>query len=65
MSINDLNLLPCLSKILEKIVCEQLTKYLETNNILPPHQSGFRKGYGTATTLADIVDNLLVAQDQG
>lgn len=63
--LRPISILPCLSKILEKVVCEQLTKYLDTHNILPRYQSGFRRGYGTATALADVVDNLLAAQDQG
>lgn len=63
--LRPISILPCLSKILEKIVCDQLTKYLDEHNILPHYQSGFRRGYGAATALADVVDNLLSAQDQG
>ncbi|KAL0832519.1 hypothetical protein ABMA28_000732 [Loxostege sticticalis] len=63
--LRPISILPCLSKILERIVCDQLTKYLEEQDILPHYQSGFRKGYGTATALADVVDNLLDAQDRG
>ncbi|XP_063837210.1 uncharacterized protein LOC135086410 [Ostrinia nubilalis] len=63
--LRPISLLPCLSKVLEKIVHEQVTKYLEDTNILPSLQSGFRRGHGTATALLDEVDNILAAQDQG
>ena len=33
--------LSALSKVLEKIIWDQITKYLETNGLLPPNQHGF------------------------
>ncbi|KPJ04628.1 putative RNA-directed DNA polymerase from transposon BS [Papilio xuthus] len=54
-----------MSKILEKVVWIQLAEYLETNNILPEFQSGFRKGYSTTTALLDVSDNIIAAQDNG
>ncbi|XP_028156407.1 uncharacterized protein LOC114349991 [Ostrinia furnacalis] len=63
--LRPISILPCLSKILERIVCDQLTKYLETEDILPQRQSGFRKGFSTATALSDVVDHLLASQDRG
>ena len=32
-----------ISKLIERIACRQLTTYLETNNLLPRHQSGYRR----------------------
>src|SRR6218665_1176388 len=40
-----------LSKIIEKIVSEQITSYLSTNDLLPKYQSGFRRGHSTETLL--------------
>ena len=45
----------CLCKLLEKIVNNRLTYYLETNNLISPLQSGFRKGRSTT-------DNILLLE---
>ena len=61
-SINDLrpiSLLPVLSKVLERVVYQQLISYVGDSGILPSHQSGFRPGHGTATALL-YVNNLIV-----
>lgn len=63
--LRPISILPFLSKIIEKIVCIQLSEYLHTNNILPHKQSGFRKGRSTATALLDVVDDILTGQDLG
>ena len=42
------------SKLLEKIVCEQTTKYMEENNLLPDNQHGFRAKRSTMTAWANI-----------
>ena len=39
------------SKVLEKIVCEQFTRFLETNKLLPENQHGFRAKRSTVTAL--------------
>lgn len=38
-----INMLPIYEKVLELVVKEQLEKYLERNNTITQHQSGFRK----------------------
>lgn len=63
--LRPISLLPFMSKVLERVVCNQVTKYLEANNILPAKQSGFRAGRSTATALLDVVDDILAAQDAG
>ena len=46
-----ISILPCVSKILERIVQRQILAYLHKNNILSPAQSGFRPKHSTVTTL--------------
>jgi len=31
------------SKVVEKVACEQLTEYLNDNNLLPVHQSAYKR----------------------
>jgi hypothetical protein len=66
-SLNDLrpiSLLPTLSKILEKIVYQQMIAYVDSCNILPVSQSGFRKAHSTTSALLNITDNILRGYDQ-
>lgn len=63
--LRPISLLPYLSKILERVVFNQLSRYCESQGILPKLQSGFRKGRSTTTALLDVVDNILSFQDSG
>lgn len=63
--LRPISLLPVLSKVLEKIMYGQLSKYLLDNNIIPSCQSGFREGHSTTTALTTIVDDLFRATDEG
>ena len=47
--------LPAISKVLERIVCNQLVSYLEEHNLLPEQQHGFRKGRSTGTALVNAL----------
>jgi exonuclease III len=51
--------LPSLSKILEKIVYNELVNHLEKNRILSPSQFGFRKGMSTGTAVTSFINNVL------
>ena len=42
------------SKILEKAVCEQLTRFFEVHNLLPNNQHGFRPHRSTMTALSSM-----------
>jgi len=53
-----ITILPILSKVLEKIVANQLTSFLEANNLLSKTQHGFRNKLSTETALLQITDEI-------
>ena len=53
-----LSLLSILSKILEKIVANQLAHYLESNELLSHTQHGFRSHLSTETALMKVTDSI-------
>ncbi|KAJ8381209.1 hypothetical protein SKAU_G00019870, partial [Synaphobranchus kaupii] len=56
------SLLPFLSKTLERAVLNQLSVFLHQNNLLDPHQSGFRTGHSTETALLAVTEALATAR---
>ena len=58
-----ISLLSATSKILEKIVCEQIRKQVEL--YLPDKQSGFRKADGTVPQLTRLLHTMYEALDSG
>ena len=58
-----ISVLPIISKIMERIVHDQLYKFIEENNILNKWQSGFRPGYSTETAMTYVTDLLLTEMD--
>lgn len=64
--LRPISILPCLSKVLEKIMCEQIRAFIDKgDSILPSHQSGFRPGYSCTTAMLDVVDDLVREADSG
>ena len=57
------SVLPCISKIYEKILCDQLMSYMEPR--LSPRLSGFRKGYSCQSLLTRFVEDSTNALDNG
>jgi hypothetical protein len=51
-------ILPILSKELDKLICDQFVDYLDSDGLLSPYQSRFRKFRSTATALSKILDNI-------
>lgn len=65
-SYNDyrpISIVPFLSKVLERILYHQLERFLCSNNLLNPFQSGFRAGHSTTTALVKITDDIRQAMD--
>ena len=46
-SYRPISLLPILSKVLDKIIIKRLRPVIETEEIIPLHQFGFREKYST------------------
>ena len=51
------------SKVLERLIHNQLYSFLDKNDILCKYQFGFRKGYSTEQAILEITDNLNMAID--
>uniref|UniRef100_A0A8C2WWG8 Zona pellucida-like domain containing 1b n=1 Tax=Cyclopterus lumpus TaxID=8103 RepID=A0A8C2WWG8_CYCLU len=56
------SLLPFLSKTLERAIFNQVSSFLHCNNLLDPHQSGFKAGHSTETTLLAVSEQLHTAR---
>ena len=60
-----ISVLPVISKILEKHVCNHFSSFLITHNLLHKCQSGFRANHSCETILVKITDEWLEAMDKG
>ena len=58
IQICSIALIPSISKIFEKVILLQLTKYLDENNLICEKQYGFRKNHSTEYAALHIVDFL-------
>ena len=55
--------LPFLSKVLERVVLNQLQNHLHSNNLVETHQAAYRKNHSTETALLYTTNNLLLQND--
>lgn len=53
------------AKILEKLVYNQLSQYIATNNILSEFQSGFRPNHSTTTALLKLTNDIYSSAGKG
>ena len=60
-----ISLLPCFSKILEKIMYKRLINYINNIGVLTKNQCGFRKNHSTNLALIELVDKIFKSLDQG
>ncbi len=58
------SILPCFSKILEKVIYKRLLNYVNDLGIFCNNQYGFRKGHSTSLALIDLFDNISSAIDR-
>jgi len=56
--------LPYLSKLLEKVAKTRLQEFLYEPDLMPSHQSAYRKFHSIETALLHLYNDLLVASDQ-
>ena len=52
------SLLPCFSKILERIVFNRCMEYIDCNEILNDKQFGFRSNHSTYMAITQLVDKV-------
>ena len=60
-----ISVLPCISKILEKLLNNRLISFLTKNNILSNRQYGFRKGKSTQDAIKDLTKYIVDKADKG
>ena len=54
-----------LSKLLERVVADQLVNHLNSNSILDKYQSAYRTGHSTETALLKVLNDALVDINSG
>ena len=59
-----ISILPVISKILERVIYDQLSDYLESNDLITTSQFGFRRRYNRELAVTIFADRIRLAMDQ-
>ena len=59
-----ISVLTSVNKTFERVIHNQISKYLEKNNLLPPFQYGYRKQHNTSQAILDYTDYITKAREQ-
>ena len=54
-----------MSKVVDRLVCQQFVRFLEKHNLLPKYQSAYRRYHSTETAVLKIVSDALLAAEKG
>ena len=60
-----IRVIPAVAKILEKIIYDHLSSYINKNDIICKQQSGFRPNDSTETALLNCTNQWLLNMDKG
>lgn len=58
-----ISIINSITKIFEKLIFNQITTYLNDNNLLAPQQSGFRSNFSTSTALMKFTNDIFSSLD--
>ena len=58
-----ISVLPCLSKVLERIMHTQITDYFIKQNLFYDHQYGFRHSHSTELATLELIDRIINCMD--
>lgn len=57
-SYRPISLLPNMSKVFEKVMQERILHFVDTNNIIPNTQFGFRRGHSTVHAISKLMSDI-------
>ena len=60
-----ISLLPTISKVFERVMCNQLYDYFNNNNLLAEQRYGFRAHHLTELSAVKLVDYINIQMDNG
>ena len=65
LSYRAVNLLPALSKIVDRVISEQLTRFLVENDVIPYQHNGGIRNKSTVSAIMSVVDEWAEAVENG